>query len=272
MAEMPDVTAGEHVESAWGNDIRDRSVQRYADSADRDAQLPLPIPGDVAFLEDELVLQIYSTSGWLNMLTNLGGKIGADPQGLAFSGAPSDMKGLWSFSDSRRVLRLGAVGGSPDVFIQLQMGNDSGAGANNTGGQVSFQLRNSSYVLSINSGAAAGDQNVNLGQAALIQGRRFNLEPPGDLANYEMAMGFTSGAPTIGNTNIISWKSETTRASQIAMNQGGTSIWIRAYASDTGWGNWSLINGAPATAEAMQDQVDDLKAQLVALQAQVDAL
>jgi len=64
MPEMPDVVSGEPVESDWGNDVRDRTAQRYADQAARDAEHPLAAPGDIAFIEDISSFQVFSSGGW----------------------------------------------------------------------------------------------------------------------------------------------------------------------------------------------------------------
>lgn len=65
MPEMPDVIAGEAVESSWGNQIRDRSVQRYTDSTERDTLVPIPNAGDLAWLQAEQLLTVWNGSLWL---------------------------------------------------------------------------------------------------------------------------------------------------------------------------------------------------------------
>lgn len=62
MPEMPDVLAGEVIEVDWGNDLRDRSVQRYASSATRAASVPSPVAGDLSFLQDTGLVYVYTTS------------------------------------------------------------------------------------------------------------------------------------------------------------------------------------------------------------------
>ena len=68
MPELPNVVPGEPVESDWGNDIRDRTLQRYTDATDRDNRNPLPSPGDMAWLQDERRLQVYTPAGWTDQL------------------------------------------------------------------------------------------------------------------------------------------------------------------------------------------------------------
>ena len=74
MAEMPDVTTGEVVASEWGNDIRDRTVQRYANQADLDAKLATPNAGDMAWVDDDGFMQIYDGVSWKTWFGGLGSK------------------------------------------------------------------------------------------------------------------------------------------------------------------------------------------------------
>jgi len=64
MPEVPDVTPGGTIQTAWGNDIRDRAVMRYANAAARDASVLVPVSGDLAWLQDVDELTIYNGSGW----------------------------------------------------------------------------------------------------------------------------------------------------------------------------------------------------------------
>jgi len=52
MPEIPNVVPGEPVESQWGNAIRDRVAQRYADATARDTETPIPDKGELAWLDD----------------------------------------------------------------------------------------------------------------------------------------------------------------------------------------------------------------------------
>jgi hypothetical protein len=64
MPEIPDVVAGEPVASSWGNAIRNRTAQRYASAAARDASIPVPTTGDLAVLEDTGDLTMFDGSTW----------------------------------------------------------------------------------------------------------------------------------------------------------------------------------------------------------------
>ena len=58
MPEIPNVVSGEPVESQWGNAIRDRVAQRYADATARDAETPIPGLGELAWLDNPAELTI----------------------------------------------------------------------------------------------------------------------------------------------------------------------------------------------------------------------
>ena len=68
MPELDDVVSGETIESAWGNDIRDRTLQRYVNSTERDTLNPSPSAGDLAYITATEIVQFFDGSGWVNML------------------------------------------------------------------------------------------------------------------------------------------------------------------------------------------------------------
>lgn len=65
--EMPDVVTGEVVASDWGNDIRDRTVQRYASAAARSASIPSPAEGDLSYLNDTNKVYVYDGAAWVSL-------------------------------------------------------------------------------------------------------------------------------------------------------------------------------------------------------------
>ena len=121
MPEMPDVVSGEPVASAWGNDIRDRTVQRYADQAALAAESPLPEVGDLAFVDDsQSLLQWNGTTWGIRTLTRSGA--GDDP---AWSFIDEPTTGVWRRAGE---FMLSVLGGQ-----QLSVWNDRflfGAGHN----------------------------------------------------------------------------------------------------------------------------------------------
>jgi hypothetical protein len=76
MPEMPDVVVSEIVEVDWGNDIRDRTEQRYITDGVRDTENPTPTEGDMAYIGDIAglaALQMYTGGTWVTLLSNAGG-------------------------------------------------------------------------------------------------------------------------------------------------------------------------------------------------------
>jgi len=65
MTEIPDVTPGGTIQTAWGNQIRDRAIMRYVSAAARDASVLVPVDGDVAWLQDVNELTMYTGSAWV---------------------------------------------------------------------------------------------------------------------------------------------------------------------------------------------------------------
>lgn len=70
MAEIANVASGETIESAWGNAIRDRTIQRYTSTAERDSLNPGPVEGDLAYIENTDTIQFYDGSSWVDFITD----------------------------------------------------------------------------------------------------------------------------------------------------------------------------------------------------------
>ncbi len=64
MPELPNVVPGEPVESDWGNDMRDRAIMKYADQVALDASQPLPILGELAWLDSPGNLVQWDGAAW----------------------------------------------------------------------------------------------------------------------------------------------------------------------------------------------------------------
>src|SRR5690554_3771562 len=70
MAEIDDVQIGETIAVEWGNAIRDRTIQRYADAAERDELHPNPTEGDLSYLEDTNSIEFYDGFAWVAGIPN----------------------------------------------------------------------------------------------------------------------------------------------------------------------------------------------------------
>jgi hypothetical protein len=65
MALTPDVAAGEIIQSAWGNEIRDRTIQVFANQADLTATWPDAPDGANAWIVDERTLMRRIGGAWV---------------------------------------------------------------------------------------------------------------------------------------------------------------------------------------------------------------
>src|SRR5690606_23503437 len=70
MAEIDDVRIGETIAVEWGNAIRDRTIQRYANAAERDELHPNPTEGDLSYLEDTNSIEVYDGFAWVAGIPN----------------------------------------------------------------------------------------------------------------------------------------------------------------------------------------------------------
>ena len=70
MAELDDVQIGETIAVEWGNAIRDRTIQRYANAAERDELHPNPTEGDLSYLEDTNSIEVFDGFAWVAGIPN----------------------------------------------------------------------------------------------------------------------------------------------------------------------------------------------------------
>jgi len=64
MAELPDVSGGDTVASGFTNQVKNRTTMRYASAAARDASIPVPVSGEVAWLVDVALVTVYNGAEW----------------------------------------------------------------------------------------------------------------------------------------------------------------------------------------------------------------
>ena len=65
MAEIANVVSGNTITSTWGNQIRDRTIQRYASAAARTAGHPSPTEGDLSYRQDSNIVEVYNGTAWM---------------------------------------------------------------------------------------------------------------------------------------------------------------------------------------------------------------
>ena len=76
MSELADVIGGNTITASFTNEVKERSLMRYADAAARDVSIPAPIVGSLAYLLDVDKITVYVSLGgpapqeaiWLELL------------------------------------------------------------------------------------------------------------------------------------------------------------------------------------------------------------
>ncbi len=64
MAKTPDVVDGGIIQSSWGNEIRNRTIQVFASAAERASQWPTPPRGAISYLNDVGNLWVHNGTAW----------------------------------------------------------------------------------------------------------------------------------------------------------------------------------------------------------------
>jgi hypothetical protein len=185
MAFTPNVIAGDKITSAWGNEIRNRTVQVFATAAERAAQWPSPPKGAHSFLSDSGMLYQYSGSAWGGIATdtvwlgagsiysgtasitlnpaNITGKR-VDSYGQTFVNSVGSGTGAATWSDRSLIISSSAAAGVP-VGLSMTQGV--------TGTAVIWQMYTSSQT-------GYGFHAVNLTNASYVSGTFSNLAVPSE--------------------------------------------------------------------------------------------
>jgi len=188
MPEVPDVVPGEPVQSAWGNAVRDRSIQRYDDATDRDTLEPIPAAGAVAWLDDPGALEVYTGTEWLRVLDEAGGyrilalQGTAATPGISFLDAPN--KGMFGTAGrvhltpdgTDRYFRLWTSGGTAVAEFPAVNTLTTAQAPNVNVGASGDQMRRSTAVV-----VTAGDETDPTPRSA-IQARLAGADPSDLLA------------------------------------------------------------------------------------------
>ena len=72
MSELTDRVGGDTIPSAFHNQVKERTIMRYASAVARDASIPVPVEGSLAYLNDVNIVTLYDGFDWVN-LPDLGG-------------------------------------------------------------------------------------------------------------------------------------------------------------------------------------------------------
>lgn len=84
MAWIPNVNPNELITSAWGNQIRDRTVTPFVNAAERTAAIPTPAAGMFSYLTATDSLEYWNGAAWLRV----------GPAQLAYKATGADQAGI----------------------------------------------------------------------------------------------------------------------------------------------------------------------------------
>lgn len=111
MARTADVVAGTLIQSAWGNEIRDRTVQQFATTAERDTWAGPPA-GAVCITTDTMTLWRYTGTTWVALDTQPHCRIWRNAvqsipnttvTAVSFTAARTDVGPMWAIGQPTRI-------------------------------------------------------------------------------------------------------------------------------------------------------------------------
>ncbi len=94
MPEIPDVIGGDLITATYNNQVRDRAVMRYSNAAARDSSVPIPVAGDLAWLNDIEGVTVYNGTVW----QPVGVPVDFDtvgPNDIAITSLPGDTQAVY---------------------------------------------------------------------------------------------------------------------------------------------------------------------------------
>jgi len=180
MTEIPDVTPGGTIQTAWGNQIRDRALMRYANAAARDASNPIPASGDMAWLLDVDRLTIYTGAVWVEYFS--GNPVN---NGSILTASVAGTEDLTSTSIVNWPSNLVATGTVPPGMTRL-MATATISGVDVVTDVANHRLQLDLDGLSVNStrvrfviGGGSADINLATGARSVTPGAAFTLRTQG---------------------------------------------------------------------------------------------
>ena len=75
MSELSDVIGGNTITATFTNEVKERSVMRYADAAARDTSIPAPVAGSLAWLQDVDQITVYDGAVWVTVALEVGARM-----------------------------------------------------------------------------------------------------------------------------------------------------------------------------------------------------
>jgi hypothetical protein len=136
MPEIPNVVSNEVVFSVWGNQIRDRTIQRYPSVSGRATEHPTPSDGDLSFIESSGQVDVYYSGAWRALTgdTHTSGTSRVGAIGTAVSSIADltfNKPAYWNAYTMTAWATVHAArtsGATPaiDVFANIRIGGDNG--------------------------------------------------------------------------------------------------------------------------------------------------
>ncbi len=139
MSELNDVIGGNTITASFTNEVKERSLMRYATAAARDSSIPAPIAGSQAWIEDSDKVTIYDGAVWFDARYDDAEAVAAIPHRIILSqrftsaqvadGVVLDTFTLPNESGSARIVVSGPCGFSgSDIEVRMDL---SGSGLTN---------------------------------------------------------------------------------------------------------------------------------------------
>lgn len=204
MTRTPDVTANNPITDEWGNEIRDRTVQRYASAAARSSEHPSPEAGDMSYLADKGRVEVFHSAAWR--------AIGAVPTGAIIPYAGTSAPDGWSMCDGGSLststeadlfavigYTFGGSGGSfnkPDLRQRFPLGvAESGTGntLGATGGTIDHNHSGPAHTHGVGSLATASAGVHNHGAPDILSAGAHT---------HTFSDSFTTGSPNGSAKNV----------------------------------------------------------------------
>lgn len=217
MPEIADVISSEQATSEWANLIKNRTIQRYADAAERASEHSSPAAGDLSYLASTGDLDVYHSGAWRHLngppvgtiIDHAGGSVpigylvcdGSAVSRTTYAGLFAQIGTIWGSGDGSTTFNL------PDFRGRVARGvaaSGTGDAVGETFGADTHTHTGPSHVHSVNPAntLSGGPTGLTLAQA-WSTGTPVSVGSSGHGHNTDIAQ-FNSGSGGTGNTGSSS--------------------------------------------------------------------